>query len=250
MPFHPQTDYLALDFDGVIADSISECLVVAHNAFDPQQRIDDLSELPAQTVAESRRLRNYIRSGEDYVYINLAMHKNVVINSQEDFDVFTDGHEHLRRDYFRLFYQERETFFQNRPEEWLRLNPLYPGMTDFLRNFQPKEHFYIITTKMLVYVDRILSAHRIDIQAANKFFSNSKRSVIDELLKKFSVSPDVFYFVDDQVDTLLKVQDLGVNCLLAAWGYNNAGQIEKAGSAGIRVIDLDHFHSFFHPALF
>jgi len=74
---------LALDFDGVIVDSIQECLVVGYNAFieytGKGSKILDLSSLDHDDMAKCHRLRNFIRSGEDYVYIQLAISEGVDI---------------------------------------------------------------------------------------------------------------------------------------------------------------------------
>jgi phosphoglycolate phosphatase-like HAD superfamily hydrolase len=247
MIFNEQCDFLALDFDGVIVDSISECLVVAHNAFYPQQRIFNISELKKAVVDESRRLRNFIRSGADYVYINLAMHENAKIHNQEEFDAFTEKHRQRREEFFDLFYKEREAFSSQFTSDWVRLNPLYAGMREFLQSFQPKEKLFIITTKKIQYVDLTLKAHHIEIPTRNKFFSNAKRAVIEELIKTFSIHPANFFFIDDQVDTLLKVRDLGIQCLLAEWGYNNLEQAAKARSAGIVTQNLQQFLAMFGP---
>ena len=90
--FNLESDFLALDFDGVIADSIGECLVIGHNAYvkftQAGQQICRLEELNKTHKDECRRLRNFIRSGEDYVYI---VHMgDGTVNYYDDAGLLTD----------------------------------------------------------------------------------------------------------------------------------------------------------------
>jgi len=250
--FDRTKDILALDFDGVIADSINECLVVGHNSFAAfegrDDKIDELRVLDEQLVAESKRLRDFIRSGEDYVYIDLAVREKADIQNQADFDRFTEKFSDLRPTFFDIFYRERERFSNEQRQKWIQLNPLYPGMKEFLHRFSPKEHLFIITTKKTFFVDLILSAHKINLPEAHLFHANSslpKKMIISDLMKAHSIDPHHFYFVDDQVDTLLKVRDAGVHCVFAEWGYNNVEQKEKALQAGVMCMTLNEFYEFY-----
>ncbi|NIA30450.1 MAG: hypothetical protein GWP06_11135 [Actinobacteria bacterium] len=245
-------DVLALDFDGVIANSISECLVVGHNAFAAFKRrsdiIDELGGLDEQRIAESKRLRNFIRSGEDYVYINLAIEKKADIQNQADFDHFTEKFSGLRPTFFDIFYRERERFSNEQRQKWIQLNPLYAGIKEFLRRFSPKDHLFIITTKKIYFVNLVLSAQKITLPESHLFHANSsipKKEIISGLLKSHRIAPQHFYFVDDQVDTLLKVRNVGVHCIFAEWGYNNTEQKEKALQAGITSMTLNEFYKYF-----
>ena len=126
--FKIQTDFLALDFDGVIADSINECLVVGHNAFVEHLqsgfKIINLNELPKEEINEFKRLRNFIRSGEDYVFIQLALHNHEKIEHQNDFDRFLEQNKQLSKKFFDLFYTERDSFSTQQSQLWIELNPL------------------------------------------------------------------------------------------------------------------------------
>jgi phosphoglycolate phosphatase-like HAD superfamily hydrolase len=242
-----ESNYLALDFDGVIADSIGECLVVAHNAFvefGGGPPVLKLSEIDPDHVAESRRLRNFIRYGEDYVYISLAIHKGTPIHNQDDFDTFTDEHESLRQDFLTGFYRERERFLDQHRSGWLELNPLYEGLEDFLLHYQPRDHLFIITTKRINFVQEILLAHGIQLRGANLFHAHgarSKRTIISELLGEKTIPLERFHFIDDQVDTLLKVVDTGIHTYLAEWGYNNPDQVRRAAGTAINVLSRERF---------
>lgn len=251
MTFDRNKNILALDFDGVISDSIRECFVVSNNAyaeFAGGIMVDDFDQLDKNHVIESRRLRNFIRSGEDYVYINHAIKLGANIQNQADFDGFCAQHAGLRDTFYRLFYKVRTDLSENSPGLWVRLNPLYDGMQAFLADYEHKENLYIITTKRFSFVDKILHINHIFLPGDNKFTADkvrTKRVIIDEVLKKNTIPPRHFYFVDDQVDTLLKVQELGIHIFLAGWGYNNQEQRQRAQDAGIEVLGMEEFWARF-----
>ena len=250
--FSQKKDYLALDFDGVIADSIKECFVVAHNAFvefsGDGLRVDFFDDLDEEKVAKMRHIRNFIRSGEDYVYINLAIEKNAIVQNQKDFDSFTEQYKDLRATFFDEFYRERETFSQEKPRLWAELNPLYPGIRPFLATYKQAERLFIISTKKAEFVDKTLTANDIHFDTDRIFYATaqrSKRTIIEELLDQHRIRPDQFHFIDDQIDTLLTVAETGVSCYLALWGYNNEGQIETARKRGIPILELQDFLEIF-----
>jgi phosphoglycolate phosphatase-like HAD superfamily hydrolase len=245
-------NFLALDFDGVISNSIQECLVVGNNAWyayshhgNPVTRTE---ELPQKTVDNAKRIRNYIRSGEDYVYIFMALDQDIEINNQNDFDAFTKSYEGLRETFFDIFYRNRKQFLQIHKQQWIALNPLYDGMQKFLQTF-PAQNLFVISTKKTSYIQQILQANNVALIADHLFHANRetpKAEIIQQLLDKHHIDKNAFYFIDDQVDTLIKCEPTGVHCVLAKWGYNTEEQVEKAKQQNIAVMDLFLFYQQFN----
>jgi len=250
--FDPQTDLLALDFDGVVVDSIAECLVVGYNALAIQQgrdeRIQRLDELPPATVWEARRIRNFIRHGQDYVFIHFALQQSVAIANQVDFDGFLEKNQSLENEFRRIFYDERARFLQEEPQNWLALNPFYPDMQEFVENYQPPERLFIITTKLRENVEAILQGNGVEFYPDNIYSADqkiSKSQIIGQLLAEKQLKPAHFHFIDDQVDTLIRAQSTGVNLYLAGWGYNNAEQVETARKNRLQILTLAEFREKF-----
>lgn len=256
--FNPDADYLALDFDGVIADSIGECLVVGHNAYRSYLKkqilaqdaggsgaaIRRLEELDERRQNECRRLRRFVRSGEDYVYIQLAMDNRVRIEDQQAYDLFVNKYLNLKDTFYDLFYRERERFSTIEADLWVELNPLYRGIKQFLQRYPSKDRLFIITTKQIKYALKILTGNSVEIEEENCFCAgggNTKLKIIKDLLAKKKISADNFYFIDDQADTLVKVKEAGVLCCLAQWGYTSEAQILRAANENIPAIGLDDF---------
>ncbi len=245
-----KTDILALDFDGVIVDSIKECLVSGFNAyadFRGAANIERYEQLDADWTLRARRMRNYIRNGEDYVFIAHALANGASIQCQEDFDAFLAQHQKLRDSFFDHMVNQRISFSEVHPHLWAQLNPLYDGMKRFLQRYANKENLYIITTKKLLFVHKILQANEISLVDANvrDTSGGGKRQIIEEILHARGVAPQNFRFIDDQIDTLIKVRPTGVNLALAAWGYNNEQQVAKAKTSGIEVLELQEFFERF-----
>ncbi len=242
---------LALDFDGVIADSIKECLVSGFNAYanyTERQKIERYDQLDPQWAAEARRLRNYIRNGEDYVFIAHALENDVPVHGQQDFDAFLKRHADLRDTFFDHMVNQRISFSDAKPDVWSSLNPLYDGMRDFLIDYPDKDNLYIITTKKLLFVYKILNANHIHLMDDNIRDTSgglSKRRIIEDIMHKRTIEPEDFYFIDDQVDTLITVQPSGVNVLFAEWGYNTPAQADAARANSIPVLTLHDFINHF-----
>ena len=246
--FNPGTDFLALDFDGVIADSIGECLVLGYNAYGKYTRsgaqIRRLEELDAGHLNQCKRLRSFIRSGEDYVYINLAIYNRAHIRDQQTYDAFVKKHLSLKDRFYDLFYEERELLSSTAESLWIELNPLYKGIKQFLLKYQAKDRLFIITTKQIKYALKILKGNSVYLKEENCFCANGKNTklkIVKYLLDKNKISADQFYYIDDHVDTLAEVKESGVNCLLAKWGYTTGEQIRRAENVNIPGIQLYDF---------
>ncbi|MDZ7725740.1 MAG: hypothetical protein U5R06_23665 [candidate division KSB1 bacterium] len=249
--FERQTDLLMLDFDGVITQSIDECLVSGHNAYADYRggsRVERIADLDREWVDTARYLRSFIRNGEDYVYIAHALASGEKVNDQDDFDAFKQSNIDLKDTFFDRFVQARHSFARSRPEQWCELSPLYPGMAGFLKDYEPGNNLYIITTKLLVFVREILSFHNIDLQQENLFDTRdgrSKSQIITDILANRQISKKQCYFLDDQVDTVIKVYPTGIHAILALWGYNNPEQVETARSRNIETMTRQAFFQFF-----
>ena len=251
LPFDPQKNILALDFDGVIADSIHECLFAGYNAYAglySMPLVHSLGEIDEDNMHEARRLRNFIRSGEDYVYIQQIIHEKIMVFDQAMWDTFVAEHADKHDEYLQAFYSVREKMSKENPVLWASLSPLFPGVKDVLASFIPQKNLYIITTKRVDYVDLILDANGIQLVQENKIQSvpgKSKLQILQSIITEQSLNPQQIIFIDDQVDTLIKTLPSGVNCLLALWGYNNADQVLRGKQAGIGTLELGEFVEIF-----
>lgn len=239
---------LALDFDGVIADSIDECLVTAYNAFthgtEDYESRKDLTQFNDLELAEFRTLRPLIRRGEDYVFLLLAMSENKQFLSQMDFDDFLDQNESHREEYRRLFYIEREYLQTRNPEKWLGLNPLYSGIASFLKSWDPNE-LYIVTTKDILSVRLILENNGIKLGPDHMFQADKtlrKPAILTSIQTKRGIKGEHLHFIDDHVGTVLEAKrDSKARVYCATWGYNTPEQLELLVQENIPALALNDF---------
>jgi len=241
---------LTMDFDGVIADSISECAVVGYNGYKAycgnNFRIKTPEEINPDQLRKFRSMRSYIRSGEDYVYLFHALNENINIESQEDFDDFHTAYFDRKESYYQMFYSARRTLMSSNHKSWIALNPLYNGMYEYLQIVQNKIH--IISTKASKYIIEILISNGIEINPkrvheAGRGFS--KKDIIIRLMREYNLSMSNMIFIDDHFDTLRKVKSVGVRCMLAGWGYNTKKQHSRCQDLNLELIDLQQFYKEF-----
>jgi phosphoglycolate phosphatase-like HAD superfamily hydrolase len=133
---------------------------------------------------------------------------------------------------------------------WLRLNPLYKGLERFLSQYPSKERLYVITTKMITYVTKILSRKGIALEQGNLMHADplhTKERILSALIRRLDILPRQIYFVDDQVDNLIKAAGTGATLVLAEWGYCDKAQVLLAREQGIPTLSLDSFLQRFSP---
>ncbi len=245
-----QMQLLAMDFDGVIADSISECAVVGYNGYEAycgnNITIKTPQEINTDQLNKFRTMRPYIRSGEDYIYLFQALNDSINIDSQEDYDEFQIEYIDRKETYYQLFYSARQTLMTSNRDNWIALNPLYNGMGEFLQSLQYKIH--IVSTKASKYIIEILKFNGIEfnpklVHEAGRGLS--KTDIIIKLMHEYNLSPSNMVFIDDHLDTLHKVESVSARCMLAGWGYNTNKQRSRCHKLSLELVDLQQFFKEF-----
>ncbi len=244
---------LALDFDGVIADSILECLVTAYNAYSihsgPAQFRTNLDKFNSTEITEFRRTRIFIRRGEDYVFLLKAAADHVSLNSQDQFDRFLELNSGLRDEYRELFYSQRKKLQDQDLPSWLALNPLYPGIETFLRSRIVAERLFVVTTKDLESVHHILLSRNIPFQSKNLFQATKtygKPQILSHISSTRGVEENDIHFIDDHPATVIEVaEQTEVVSYCAVWGYNSDEQLENLIKMKIATLTLEAFTTAF-----
>ena len=253
MNLYQNKQLLAMDFDGVIADSISECAVAGYNGYKAycgnNFRIKTPEEINTDQLNKFRIMRPYIRSGEDYIYLFQALNESVNIDSQEGFDEFQMVYIDRKETYYQLFYSARQTLITSNRDNWIALNPLYNGMGEFLQSIQNKIH--IVSTKASKYIIEILNSNDIEFNPKQVHEASrglSKTDIIIKLMHEYNLSPSNMVFIDDHLDTLHQVESVNVRCMLAGWGYNTDKQRSRCHKLNLELIDLQQFYKEFDIA--
>ena len=250
---------VALDFDGVIADSAPEAFVVALRAWRelrPEGALQAEPALLADAAPAPERVRAqplYARflehmplgnRAEDYAVVLRAIEAGEPLPDQAAYDRFKaklDGG--WLRGFHRSFYRERARLAAADEAAWFRLMRPYPGIAELLRRRAGDALLAIATAKDRRSVEALLGAYGIadlfpEDRILDKETGVSKRSHLEQLAERFAVPFPEMLFVDDKVNHLDSVSPLGVACGLAAWGYNGEREIDLALARGHRVIRL------------
>jgi phosphoglycolate phosphatase-like HAD superfamily hydrolase len=243
-------DVLALDFDGVIADSAREAFAVALRTRRQLLGRDDFgngAEGDAGLFARFLELMPLGNRAEDYGVILEALAEGVSLPDQPAYDAF-----HGRQDaaglaaFHRRFYEVRRAWSDADPQGWMACMPAYPGLGELLRRHAGQVRLAIATAKDRRSVRVLLRAYGMDdLFAAGSVYDKEsgvhKRSHIEQIAREGGVDPGAITFVDDKLNHLQDVGALGARCVLAAWGYNGERERRAAREAGYLVCTLEDF---------
>jgi len=252
---------IALDFDGVISNSVHDSMRTAVNTY-----LDFVPDhnLPVQTILETGQvfqiekshspfweefsrmmpLGNFAR--DYYVFVRmLELGKSNTIQTQDDFNQFKNTIPQKVLDtYQKLFYEKRLQMQKDDPKGWCRLTPVFPGIVEAVQSLSQKYTMAITTSKDRGSVNLLLKHYKLDSfflpeNILDKDFAESKRDHLVRFHEKYKIPFSSIYFVDDKVMHLLGVKDLGVHCYLASWGFNAEQECRIARENGCGVIGVE-----------
>lgn len=228
---------LALDFDGVLWDSVGECFVMAHRAY------QNLYGLPcADLEAPFRRGRWLVRTGGDFLLVlQLAMadpEGDLTHYPQEQFLQLQRDRAQACQEFAQEFYQLRQTCRDQHWQEWLSYQQPYP---QFLQQLPALREMFaetvICTTKDSESARKLLATVGLDLPIYGREQALHKGDQIAALCRDCGVSPEQIFFLDDLLENLHQVRPTGARCALAAWGYNTAAERQRAQQEGFPVLD-------------
>jgi phosphoglycolate phosphatase-like HAD superfamily hydrolase len=249
---------LALDFDGVIVDSLRDAFVTGFNAYltlFPSTKLLDGKKITYSMIGfdffdtdlfdRFEKLRGYVNSGEHIIVAFAAIDADKKINSQNDFDKFTEGFskKDIKR-FEKAFYDERKSL-KTDIREWYKLNHVFNIIAKVIRDFKDKERLYIVTSKDKDTVFSLCKKKKLGVNENNildRFSELNKLKKLKQISKDLSIKEEDVYFIDDLLLHLLSIKEnSNVNCFMASWGYNDKAQIKEAKVKGIKVLNEDDF---------
>jgi len=256
---------LALDFDGVICDSSREVFVTAVDTYAAQDPASPLN-------ASLRPLRDEALSGgdsfrddpiygtflellplgnraEDFGVTLKAIEQSAVIPDQIAYDSFFSGLDPAWRDQFhQRFYEARNRLRDADLEAWLHLHLPYTGLAEMLGRHRGTSRLAVATAKDARSVELLLEVLGLSgIFDSDLTFDKQtgveKTHHLRALQRITGTDFDQITFVDDKVNHLVKVSQLGVRGVLAAWGFNSPREHALANDLGFDVARLDDAES-------
>jgi phosphoglycolate phosphatase-like HAD superfamily hydrolase len=256
---------LALDFDGVISDSAPESFVVAVRTYAELRPESEFAALAVQLGADRAPTIEAVKDteifaaflghmplgnrSEDYAVILAAIEAGEPLPDQSAYDALRAAHDPSWLSAFHArFYGVRDALASGDPQGWQALMDPYPRLTDLLQRRADDTILAIATSKDRRSVRALLRAYEIDAlfdddRLLDKEAGVTKTAHLQQLRGRFDLRYEQMFFIDDKVNHLDAVAELGVRCGLAAWGYNGAREVQLARSRGYLVCSLEEIEA-------
>jgi phosphoglycolate phosphatase-like HAD superfamily hydrolase len=232
------TKLYALDFDGVICDSAVETGMAGWKV--ACKLWTDMPTQPAdELLSQFRRVRPVMETGYESILIMRLLFEGMDADSlmaafhhQVEALMIRDalGVDELKT----IFGQTRDKWIADDFDSWIKMNPLFDGVADKLKQLDTDNSF-IITTKQERFVDHILRANQIHFPMSQIYGLDrnmSKQQILNDL--SLARPDDEILFVEDRLPTLINaITDDRldkVRLFLADWGYNTAEDRDSAAS--------------------
>lgn len=237
---------LALDFDGVIADALTECAAVTWYA-DGDEPVEDFSPLtlpgavdavPGSFLATFEQVRAYSRTLDDFM-VALELHGRAPRVDRGLFEATrrTVGASALAAAAARA-ERVRAHWRDSQFGPWVGLHEVHPEMRDLLRD---TDHTVaVVSAKDPDSITAILAHHGLDSSVAVVIGScHDKRAALSDLLDRHPAAADEgLTFVDDCLANVVAVGDLPLAARWARWGYHGPEDVTEAERLGIAGLDL------------
>tara|TARA_Y100000768_G_C23979525_1_gene684936 strand:+ start:105 stop:848 length:744 start_codon:yes stop_codon:yes gene_type:complete len=239
------TKFIALDFDGVICNSIDECMLVSFcSYFDLSISQSRLSEIRADYKRHFKNYRYLV--GPAHEYFDLW---NAIDTSKSEDQIISIFHNN-KKNYKSLkraqqtFYGNRENLKSSNYSYWVKLNPFYNKIFKILLDVDDINKVFIVTSKDYLSVVDLLNSNNLPIKKKNIYSyekSLDKKVLFKQLLDDHRIKIDDISFFDDKLSHLENVSSFGIKSYLALWGYVSPNCKLEARKKGISTITQIEF---------
>ena len=216
-----------LDFDGVICDSIDECMLTTYNSF-KDTNIINISDVPSHFRKYFYEYRFLVRPAKEYFLLCKAYTDNIDL-STSNFEEFRKLYEYEMNNFESIFFQKRFELKKN-IVLWLSYHKIYEHADQFISNI--RNNIFILSTKDYDSV-KILANHFGFIKKVEDIFSreiSSDKAILFEYFfnkYKLLLNSRRIVFVDDNESHLASVVKFPVELYFASWGYAKIQKYNK-----------------------
>lgn len=230
----------ALDFDGVLCDSVREAGVTAWRAGRDFFHQDQAWEPPHAYLHRFTRLRPLVETGYQTLLLMGLIQKGL-----SDADIatrFSEQCQHLlsewevsASDCAERFGAARDAWMAADLDDWLGRQRPYPGVIDTFTAALARHPVFIVTTKQERFVAALLKGWGLSFAPEHIFGlerDKPKERVLAELSQQARWRDGCWHFVEDRLATLERVAAHKalepIKLYLADWGYNTAADRARA----------------------
>ncbi|KAK9815572.1 hypothetical protein WJX72_006066 [[Myrmecia] bisecta] len=257
----------ALDFDGVVCDSVGESSLTAWKAAERLWPAVFTSQTAVQARPKVLEQMRVVRPVVETGYENIPQIRCLLEGIKVP-DILSRWHtileEHMakwgleRQQMVALFGSTRDDWIAKDLAGWLAPNRIYPGVAEALQRALQQEEVYIVTTKQARFTEMLLHNMAEVLFPPERIFSQTEsgapKSVVLERLQAKHPST-TYHFVEDKLATLEKVcqvpQLANWKLYLVDWGYNTPEERKRAHSnSRIEVVDMDRFTALLDGAAY
>ena len=213
----------ALDFDGVICDSIHECF---HNTYQAFRVVRSDLDLPSQPKTLWREKfyehRGLVRPARNfYLLWNLIINNLEIGKSTIEFETNGSSAEKILILFDEEFMSIRKKQLDCDFQTFMVQNPLFPSVKDVWDDL-PRP-LYIVTAKDERITKLILEYNGLIVDGVFGKGTGHKYQTLLRLAKSHEVAVSSVYFVDDNPEFVSEADSVGVKTALSNWGYGPYG---------------------------
>lgn len=253
-----EVNILALDFDGVIADSQLECFVTGYTSYKKimkttrlldnmgitKDNVYDLLQKHQKLYQHYTKMRPFVVDAFSFFVVFYALDKDIAIRTAQDYFNLRGKLINYHAPYVDFFYKTRFSWIENHFDNWLSLLSPYNHVLKAINSL--REHFRIAvaTNNSKRSVTAFLNKFGMKPELMiTKEITTNKVEQIQLITKKLDVKYENVYFIDDNVHHLEQVKKTGAHCYLAGWGYNTKDQQLIARKENIPILEQKNFHN-------
>ncbi len=231
---------IAIDFDGVIGDSVKECFVQSVKAY---SNLGGKIKTTAETEKQFREARPLTTQPEQFLSVLRLMEQNPKIDFRQMTQQTMNNEFQKDKKRGKLFNQKfkehRKEMQKISPKEWFALQRSFPRVAKFVRKLQAGNKVFIATTKDSKSVSDLLKRYGISIPEKNivaREFSSDKRKQLQEIAFRAGVPIKKIVLLDDAIEQVRGAREIGAKGIIAPWGYITRGQQKQAKKERIPII--------------
>ena len=237
---------IALDFDGVICDSIDECMLVSYNAYfnKSQNKEIDSSEIAPILQHRFKKYRYLVGPAQDFYFLWKSLFsKNISYREiEKKYYKLKNDEMGMELPFAKRFYSLRAKLKEDHFNQWILLNPLYKQIKNFFNDAIDIDNLFIVTAKDTDSVLDLLHANNIAInrkQIYGREISLDKVKLFNKIINETEIEPQNIFYIEDRISHSIRVKSLNINCYLATWGYTSPTAYDEAIHNGIQPITID-----------